>query len=285
MLVKYTGSRYASGTSGGGVAERCPAQSNRRAARILAGKAKTDMNGFVVIDAFRTPILMKQWAECDELNRELLAAIRTRMDRSVGVEGSNRGGWHSDDNLVSWEEPCVRELFRQVQEMSTVFVDEIMLLPADTYRFDWRFSAWCVVNRRGDYNVPHNHPSSSWSGVYYVAAEPPPPGKPHAGCIEFQDPRTGIAAARPAAMYGHTWHQVVPRPGLMLMFPGWMTHFVHPYEGQTDRVVISFDAILTDESYDFDKISQARAQGRLGRWVERQRPPERNLEPSLGSGV
>lgn len=223
------------------------------------------MKDVIVVDPFRTPILMKQWTDCEQANHELHAAIRARKQSSAGVEGSNRGGWHSEDNLADWDEPCVKDLFRRARELSEVFVDEIMQIPAATYRFDWQFSAWCVVNARGDYNIPHNHPSAGWSGVYYVRADPPPPGKPEAGCIEFQDPRTGISAARPAAMYGHTWHRVQPRPGLMLIFPGWMTHFVHPYDGEGERVSVSFDAILTEESYDIERIMQARAEDRLGR--------------------
>jgi len=223
------------------------------------------MSDVVVLDPFRTPIVQKQWTDCEQMNSELYAAIRARMSDSRGIEGSNRGGWHSAEDLAEWPESCVEVLFRGARALSQVFVDETMQLAPDTYRFEWKFRAWCVVNRRGDYNIPHNHPNAAWSGVYYVRADPAPPEKPYAGSIEFQDPRGGIAMAKPAAMYGHLWHRVLPRPGMMLVFPGWMSHFVHPHDGDGERVAISFDAIITEETYDYETIRRARDDGRLGR--------------------
>jgi uncharacterized protein (TIGR02466 family) len=245
------------------------------------------MRDTMVLDPFRTPILMTHWRDSEQMNDQLQAVIRARRYGSAGVQGSNRGGWHSEVGFEEWDEPCVKELFRRAQEMSEVFVDEIMQLPADTYRFAWRFSAWAVVNERGDYNVPHNHPTASWSGVYYVRAEPPLPDKPQSGCIEFRDPRSGICAARPAAMYGHTWHRVVPRPGLMLIFPSWLTHFVHPYAGDSERIVVSFDAVLTHEGYDFERIVQAKSTGRLGRRIAPRlgRPPEAEEHADPGASL
>lgn len=228
-----------------------------------------EMRDVVVLDPFRTPIILKQWEDSDPINSELYAAIHAHKQREKGIEASNRGGWHSAENLAEWPEPCVEELFRRARELSSIFVDEIMQIPSDTYRFAWKFHAWSVINKRGDYNIPHNHPSASWSGVYYVRADPAPPDKPYAGCIEFQDPRGGIAAAKPAAMYGHEWHRVLPRPGLMILFPSWMQHFVHPHDGDGERVVVSFDAMVTEESYDYETIRRARDEGRLGRMTVR----------------
>ena len=32
-----------------------------------------------------------------------------------------------------------------------------------------------------------------------------------------------------------------PEPGMLLMFPGWLLHYVHPYRGTTPRVSIAFN--------------------------------------------
>jgi hypothetical protein len=34
---------------------------------------------------------------------------------------------------------------------------------------------------------------------------------------------------------------VDPLPGLMVMFPGWLKHMVHPFFGSGERISISFN--------------------------------------------
>jgi hypothetical protein len=62
--------------------------------------------------------------------------------------------------------------------------------------------------------------------------------------LEFLDPRAGVdAVTAPGDPYGEPF-RVRPQAGLLVIFPSWLYHWVHPYTGQTPRIAVSFNATL-----------------------------------------
>jgi len=62
--------------------------------------------------------------------------------------------------------------------------------------------------------------------------------------LEFLDPRAGAeAVTAPGDPYGEPV-RVRPETGLLVIFPSWLYHWVHPYAGRTPRVAVSFNAAL-----------------------------------------
>ena len=105
----------------------------------------------------------------------------------------------------------------------------------------FRIMAWANVARRGNYHRMHNHPGSAWSGCYYVASPPSEPGT-LAGALEFYDPRPFTEMMDvPGSPYGQRMI-VRPLPGLLVLFPSWLYHFVHPSTAETPRISIAFNA-------------------------------------------
>jgi uncharacterized protein (TIGR02466 family) len=105
-------------------------------------------------------------------------------------------------------------------------------------------SGWAAICRADAYHAPHSHPDSAWSGVYYVDAGTDNPERPMNGVLEFLDPRAGAeAVTAPGDPYGEPV-RVRPEAGLLVIFPSWLYHWVHPYAGQTPRIAISFNATL-----------------------------------------
>jgi len=103
-------------------------------------------------------------------------------------------------------------------------------------------SAWATLCRAGAYHAPHSHPDSAWSGVYYVDPGAGSADQPLSGILEFLDPRAGVeAVTAPGDPYGEPF-RVRPQAGLLVIFPSWLYHWVHPYTGQTPRIAISFNA-------------------------------------------
>jgi hypothetical protein len=47
----------------------------------------------------------------------------------------------------------------------------------------------------------------------------------------------------PGDPYGEPF-RVRPRAGLLVVFPSWLYHWVHPYSGQGPRIAISFNATV-----------------------------------------
>lgn len=177
------------------------------------------------------------------LNGRLHEIILDREARDPGISASNVSGWHSAADLLEWgHAECERlgQAFLAAGRDMTA-----AMLPAGVRgRVRTRFHGGCWANvlRDGGYNRIHNHPGAVWSGCYYVsvgraAAEPA-----HNGWIEFQDPRPGNIHGGKEA--------VNPEPGKMLIFPGWLNHFVNPFRGEGERISIAFnlDAEFIPES-------------------------------------
>jgi hypothetical protein len=105
-------------------------------------------------------------------------------------------------------------------------------------------SGWTAICRAGAYHAPHSHPDSAWSGVYYVDPGTDNPGQPLSGVLEFLDPRSGVeAVTAPGDPYGEPF-RIRPEAGLLVIFPSWLYHWVHPYTGRTPRITVSFNATL-----------------------------------------
>src|SRR3954471_22650716 len=114
----------------------------------------------------------------------------------------------------------------------------------DSFEGTLSLSAWVTICRTGAYHAPHSHPDSAWSGVYYVDAGTGYKDRPLSGCLEFLDPRAGVeAVSAPGDPYGEPF-RVRPEAGLLVVFPSWLYHWVHPYAGETPRIAISFNANL-----------------------------------------
>jgi hypothetical protein len=78
--------------------------------------------------------------------------------------------------------------------------------------------------------------------VYYVDAGTQPPDRSLSGVLEFLDPRAGVeAVTAPGDPYGEPV-RIRPEAGLIVIFPSWLYHWVHPYTGSTPRIAVSFNA-------------------------------------------
>lgn len=117
------------------------------------------------------------------------------------------------------------------------------------YGIDWALQAWPNINRRGDYHNVHNHPHSYLSGTYYVTV-PAQYDKTiredtNPGAISFYDPR---AQANMLSIRGDAQveaeHRVLPTAGMLLLWPSFLHHFVHPNLSDELRISVSFNVLL-----------------------------------------
>ena len=117
---------------------------------------------------------------------------------------------------------------------------------ARTFRF--RTTGWANVLRSGGYNSVHNHPNSMWSGVYYVARGEPEPAPNENGKLELLDPRSGINMLYLDKNVLDGRYVIEPVPGLMIVFPSWLKHMVHPYFGKGERISVAFNVSVEEQS-------------------------------------
>ena len=197
----------------------------------------------VVGGLFPTPLVSARLAGHSALDEALTATVLARRDVERGVTVSNVGGWHSAE-FLSWCGPAghaVIEAAHEIVDRMTLMEVGGDVVPADVA---WRVAAWANVSGRGDAHRPHGHPGAYWSGVYWVDADPS-----NGGLLEFADPRgilPGMVAphlrvAVQDCLGAGRGEQVVPEPGLIVVFPSWLIHSVTAYGGERPRISIAFN--------------------------------------------
>lgn len=179
------------------------------------------------------------------VNAVLAGHLLEREKTQPPQQYANAGGWHSTSDLLEQSDPAFQTLRGWIGEALQSMVAATMELPevqgrSGPVRGSFRISAWGNIIRRGHYHRLHNHPNSAWSGVYYVDGGGSDSGL--SGVLELYDPR---AFTEMVDVPGYPYGQRVlirPQPGTMVIFPGWLYHFVHPYQGDGQRISIAFNA-------------------------------------------
>ena len=151
-----------------------------------------------------------------------------------GVNRTNVNGWHSQTNMH--EIPVFKPL-----------VDELYIMQEQVFAEEWldggahMGNMWANINPPGGYNMPHVHPNSHFSGVYYIKAPK------NSGNIVFNEPKTGAHMVMPRRKEGqppsHLWREVRvdPLEGRILIFPSWLWHSVQPNKSNDIRISVSFN--------------------------------------------
>lgn len=183
---------------------------------------------------FPTVLMRRRMSDAKSKNRRLRKIILKRETLDPGVRQSNVGGWHSTADLWDWPNPEMRDLCNWVKTAAQDFTASMFpLQPGDEVLVEPYGGAWANVLRDGGYNKVHNHPGSAWSAVYYVASGEPHENLPGNGNLEFMDPR-------PGNIYGGK-EIVTPEPGMLMLFPSWLYHYVNPYHGDGERISVAWN--------------------------------------------
>ena len=183
---------------------------------------------------FPTMIYIKDFPDSEKLNKYLEPKIIQWSQQDKGEQKTNAGGWHSTTNMNRKEEynPLTRELFNMQEEIYQK--EHLSMKPACG-------NMWANINGPGNFNRPHIHPNSLFSGVYYVTAPK------NSGNFMIYDPRPGVQMTMPNRKEGklstELWREVhyEPKAGRCIMFPSWLWHEVKPNKSNDTRISVSFN--------------------------------------------
>ena len=189
---------------------------------------------------FGTPIMEYLWPDGPDLNRQLRESILEHARRNPGMKLTNVGGWHSETGRLEFcgaaGERLIQHINAMTEEATRRLYAEFGLTAGPP---QWSLTAWANINRRGDYNNMHTHPTATWSGVYYVDAGESKPSA-EGTAIQLYDPnpaRSNIFFPEvPTANF-----RFRPQPGLMILFPSYLPHGVPPHQGDRPRISIAFN--------------------------------------------
>lgn len=110
---------------------------------------------------------------------------------------------------------------------------------------------WFQIQNGMAFHDVHTHGNCSWSGVYYVQCDGEDKRREHPvlgdnnGVTRFYGPYTDWLSGAYMDM-GNAYLQknamdIAPEPGRLVLFPSYLPHKAMPYEGQTDRIIVSFN--------------------------------------------
>jgi hypothetical protein len=180
----------------------------------------------------------------------LLLAVQehlAKFPKEEAVPGhSTRGGSQTPPTFFNRDDPAVEMLrvviLRALRDYLPQF-HQLMTRPgAPRPPLDFDLWGWVTSFDQQGWNAPHIHPLSLISGVYWV--ETPSQVLENrdgdfAGWLGFQDPRTG---SQTWPLPGHVSnHFMPPRPGTLVLFPSYLSHFVPPFMGDGVRTSIAFN--------------------------------------------
>jgi uncharacterized protein (TIGR02466 family) len=162
---------------------------------------------------------------------------RKKIEDPVGRVLSNKGGWQSNDLYVKDGE---------LKELTNVVIDRIRNLAnqfeysnSDNLNID---NFWININKKKDKNVPHIHPVSVISTVYYVKVPD------NSGEIIFHTPLQNYDEfifgnmIKKYNAYNSSTYNYIPKVGDLLIFPSWLSHNVSTSQSEEERISISFNS-------------------------------------------
>ncbi len=201
------------------------------------------MSGPELLLPFAPPIYVFRVEGFEGLNGALREALLRERATHPGVLRSNRGGWHSAPDVAQRGEAHFQALCHKVIELARQSLQHMsQSRGAPSWGGRLGLQGWAMVMERGDYTVPHDHARADLSAVWYVDAGGEAPGWPESGCLTFVHPGQGASGALSALL--PTSLSVRPEAGMLVVFPGYLQHYVHPYQGEGPRVSVAFNVTL-----------------------------------------
>ena len=184
---------------------------------------------------FPTPIYIAD-IEHPTLNQELEKDIIDWSNKDKGMTRTNIKGWHSETNMH--ELPEYVKLVDMLYACQKTIYDQEHLDSEPVLG-----NMWANINPPGGMNMPHLHPNSLFSGVYYIKSNP------KSGRLKIMDPRPGAQMYMPMRKEGDPgrdmWRDanIEPIEGRIVMFPAWLWHSVEENISDDIRISVSFNFI------------------------------------------
>lgn len=210
-----------------------------------AGVDVRDVGNTFYLESLIEPSLL------DKLNAKTTQILQRerKVDYSSSLAGKIYDGEQvfveQNDFLDSPLEDLKQAILGLSNGYTTRFTERINHNQSKRVEFSYRHELndlWIVNQKAHDYNPPHSHRTNAiagLSGVVYLKVPPQIDGKSPDGCFQF----TYGPMVQHDYMRFHFAERrlVLPKPGLIILFPKTMCHEVFPYRGDGERRCIAFN--------------------------------------------
>ena len=195
-----------------------------------------DLN-YSIRNIFPVPIHIFDVNGFDEIKNELIDYTYNLKKEDEGVSISNYGGWQSSFFALKDESDLLQSFM----------INCLSEFPTIKKTTDMCVEAWVNINKPGDYNVKHTHPTCDLSGVIWLKAPK------DCGNIVFDSPfafqtynevESYTDDFRDSNNYNHTYY-FNPIEGRIIVFPSHLQHHVLHNKSTEDRISVSFNIRLS----------------------------------------
>lgn len=182
---------------------------------------------------FFSPIFLTRLETID--TEKIVSEIFQIKNLDEGKKMSNVGGWQSK-HYQSFDYDFLDEtkkLMFEINKLGHDILKNKYELPNAKENFA---NFWCNVNEFQNFNLPHTHPGTVLSGVFYLRTPP------NSGKIIFcrQDPQEHYI---PQTYNEYTFKTffIEPSVGDLIFFPSYLTHYVEQNFSNLPRISLAFD--------------------------------------------
>ncbi len=155
---------------------------------------------------------------------------------------------HAPDNVFASDDASVKWLKANIIHGVVAYLREVGFTRPPRCSVSGRFD----IQRFTDIRSLRNRAGTYVAGTYVVSSPKPDEGlrvrdDRRPGCVTFYDPRTGINMnSIRRDPYLHYHHTVPLVPGLLLIWPAFVSYFEHPNHSREPAVRVAFDIHLVD---------------------------------------
>jgi uncharacterized protein (TIGR02466 family) len=188
----------------------------------------------MITEFFSFPII----EEIIDIDRKELIDFSYELKKNTkGSIKSNVFSFQSDN--INLELPILKPLIENIVHQCNIMHDFIGLKKNLRPNVS---NLWINIHPKGGANIPHSHPGSYFSGVYYPKCDE------QSGKLFFIHPASNYE-------YHNNNHTIdnftikngaraviVPQNNKLVIFPSWGVHYVTPNESENDRISIAFNA-------------------------------------------
>lgn len=196
------------------------------------------------LSIFPTTLFVTQFVTTDEFKDFLLGLpVNKRFEKNEKKEDQVQKlyGFHTEDLYILRNKEC-EDLRKHILNTALHYVNDILGYKctglADTL-------SWLSIKAPGDKHIPHTHPNSFISGVYYyedVATDTPLvflKNRNTHNSFEFIPPFDREKAEKNPTSMEHV--TVLPAKGDIIMFPSYLQHFVPENTSNVNRGALAFN--------------------------------------------
>jgi hypothetical protein len=206
-----------------------------------------------------TPIGVHRYGAATRLNPLLVEAFGELRRQQQRARGEQPGPFFaSDDDLLErmqvdgWQD-FVRWIVDSLGETAKKANGEAWGGRVVNPRVAFQ-GMWFQCSRGGAFHDLHTHGNCSWSAAYIVQIDEPEQRVSHPvygaanGVTRLYGPHFNVlggAFVDVGNAYLQPPHKdIEPLPGQVVLFPSWLPHKAMPYDGEKERIIISFNASI-----------------------------------------